>query len=75
MTIETLVVDRIDCPLDLLLFRKLQREVPGLVEDTLRRNPGLAAKGPILPLGMKVVVDLPAPPSQVQTRPVITLWT
>lgn len=61
MTIETLTVDRAYCPLDLLLFRRFKREVPGLVEATLALNPGLAELGLYLPVGTKVRVDVPAP--------------
>lgn len=74
MATETLIVDRAFCPLDLLLFRRLKREVPGLVEKTLAGNPGLAGLGPILPIGTVVVVEIPGPASR-PARPVITLWS
>ena len=41
---------------------------PGAVEAVLAANPGLAAMGPILPAGVRIVLpDLPAPgPSTVR---------
>ena len=59
--IETLIVTTEQTTLDLLLWRRFRREVPGLVEDTLRRNPCLAATGVLLPVGMPVTVQTPAP--------------
>lgn len=46
-------------PLDLLLWRRFGREIPGFVEKTYGMNPGLADKGPFLPIGTRVVVELP----------------
>ena len=59
--IETLIVTVEQTTLDLLLWRRFCREVPGLVEDTLRRNPGLAATGVFLPVGMAATVQTPTP--------------
>jgi phage tail protein X len=75
MTIEVLTVARASCPLDLLLFGRFRREVPGLVEATLTRNPGLAALGPILPIGTRVSVEIPAPAGRAAPREIVTLWT
>ncbi|GJD78028.1 tail protein X [Methylobacterium gregans] len=76
MAIETLQVERAPCPLDLLLFLRFRREVPGLLEDTLARNPGLAALGPVLPYGTAVVVAIPDPPATARTitRELLTLF-
>ncbi len=60
MARETLTVKSPFMTLDLLLFRHLRREVPGLVEATLALNPGLAQSA-ILPLGTKVILDRPRP--------------
>lgn len=69
MTRETLTVMREQTPLDLLLWRRFRREVPGLVERTLALNPGLAGAGVMLPIGAKVVVDLPqAQPAAAPAR-------
>ena len=75
MAMETLTVTSERTPLDLLLWRRFKREVPGLVEDTLDRNPGLAALGLFLPYGTKVLVETPPPePRGRAAVPVIALY-
>ena len=59
--IETLTVVAEQTTLDLLLWRRFRREVPDLVEDTLRHNPGLARIGVFLPVGMTIHVQTPPP--------------
>lgn len=61
MAIETLQVVSERTTLDLLLWRRYRREVKGLVEDTLTRNPGLARRGIFLPVGLKIQVKTPEP--------------
>lgn len=56
---------------DLLVYRHFGRTV-GLVEATLELNPGLADIGPILPLG--TVVELPEPPVDQPSKPLLQLW-
>lgn len=65
--IEKLTVVAEYTTLDLLLWRRFRREVPGLVEDTLRRNPGLAKIGALLPVGMTIDVQTPAPEPRGRT--------
>jgi phage tail protein X len=65
--IETLTVTAEETTLDLLLWRRFRREVPSLVEDTLRRNPGLAATGILLPVGMTITVQTPPPEPRGRT--------
>ncbi|OAK55056.1 phage tail protein [Variovorax paradoxus] len=55
---------------DLLCWRYLQR-TQGAVEATYLLNPGLAARGPILPAGLKV--ELPEP-TTTSTRRTVQLW-
>ena len=74
MTTETLTVTGKPKPLDLLLFRRFKREIPGFVEATYALNPGLAALGPVLPLGTTVLVTLPGPPPAVALRKLIRLF-
>lgn len=75
MALETLTVTAELTPLDLLLWRHYRREVEGLVEDTLDRNPGLASKGLYLDVGTKVIVETPPPPPVGRAaRPVIQLY-
>jgi len=65
--IEMLTVTAEYTTLDLLLWRRFRREVPGLVEDTLRRNPGLAKIGVFLPVGTVIDVQTPAPEPRGRT--------
>ncbi len=74
MTTETLVFPNGVTPLDLLLYRRYRREVPGLVEATLDRNPGLAALGVYPPRGTTILVDTPAPAPVKPARKVIRLY-
>ena len=75
MTIETLEVKTERTTLDLLLWRRFRREVPGLVEDTLRRNPGLARLGAILPVGLALQTAVPDPePKGRSAARVVTLY-
>ena len=73
MNLETLVVTTERTTLDLLLFRRFKREVAGLVEATLAVNPGLASRGPYLPVGTSVATPAPAP-AQTVARPLVSLY-
>lgn len=56
--------------LDTLCYR-VKQHTTGLVEATLKANPGLAEYGPILPHGLEVnLPDLPAEP----VRRTLQLW-
>lgn len=72
--IETLTVTSEFTTLDLLLWRRYRREVKGLVEDTLDRNPGLSDLGAFLPVGTKVLVDAPAPDAGKAAAAVVSLY-
>jgi phage tail protein X len=75
MTIENLKVAAERTPLDLLLWRHYKREVPGLVERALARNPGLARLGAFLPVGATIAVEAPAPALKGrQAAPVVSLY-
>lgn len=43
-----------------------------VTEAVLAANPGLAAKGPILPMG--TVILMPEPPSATAARKLFSLW-
>lgn len=58
--------------LDLLCHRHLGR-TSGVVEQTLRDNPGLAALGPVLPHGTAVTLPDAAPAAPPQND-FIQLW-
>ena len=74
MTTEILTVLGKPMPLDLLLFKRFKREIPGFVEATYAANPGLADLGPILPLGTEVTVTVPAPRPTKTVRKTIRLY-
>ncbi len=74
MTTRTLTFPNDFTPLDLLLFRAYKREVPGLVEQTLAANPGLAAMGPYPPRGTLITVTDPTPQTSANSTPVIRLF-
>lgn len=71
---ETVIVRGEDLTVDLLLWRKYGVKGRALVEATFALNPGLAALGPVLPLGTSVILaDLPAAPA-VNDRLAISLF-
>ena len=74
MAVEVLTVEGHAMPLDLLLFKRFGREIRGFVEATYAQNPGLAALGPVLPLGTTVRVTPPAPAAAKFTRKSIRLY-
>lgn len=62
-------VQRPRTTLDLLLWRQHGMAGPGLLEQTLDANPGVAGLGAELPLGSVVLLpDAPAPISAQQTK-------
>lgn len=69
---ETLTVTSDGTLLDLLLWRRFRRAHVGMVERTLDINPGLSANA-VLPIGCKVVVELPTTPGR-GVKPVVSLW-
>lgn len=71
---ETITIRGEGISLDLLLWRRYGVRGQGLVEETLVLNPGLAALGPILPLGTVVTVpDLP-PSASAPAVKVVSLF-
>lgn len=73
MATETLVVGHDDVTLDLLLWRHFRRAYDGMVERTLDLNPGLSSFT-VLPLGRRVIVDLPPPSQPGRAAALVTLW-
>lgn len=57
--------------LDLLCWRHLGA-ASGVVEQTLKLNPGIADHGTILPTG--ITVTLPQQAARVSTKKMINLW-
>jgi phage tail protein X len=72
--VDVLYIPNDFTPVDLLLFRKYGREVPGLLEQVYSINPGLAALGPFPPRGTSFNCNPPAPVSTVTTRPLVRLY-
>jgi phage tail protein X len=72
-TKETLVVASDATTLDLLLWRRFMRAIPGMVERTLDINPGLPRLGVVLPIGTRVEIEVPEASDQA-SLPVVSLW-
>lgn len=72
--VDVMTVTAEHTTLDLLLWRVLRREVPGLVEATLDLNPGLAALGPILPVGTRVLFKRPDAAEIAAAQEVVSLY-
>jgi len=71
--IERIVVEGDGVTLSLLVWRRFRRPMPGLVETILDRDPGLAALGPLLPVGTAFDLLVPTPRSPQLLDP-IRLW-
>lgn len=74
MTTETITIETDQLTVDHLVWRRFRRKVPGLVEQVLALNPGLAQLGPYLPRGVRVVVPILQPAEPSADLEVITLW-
>lgn len=68
---ETITVAGDNLSLDLILYRRDGRAGQDLVEAALALNPGLAALGPVIPVGTRVILpDPPLAPRQALRAPV-----
>jgi phage tail protein X len=65
------VISREGDTLDLVLWRNRGRTA-ALTEQALDLNPGLAARGPVLPAGVAIV--LPAATAPASVRETVKLW-
>ena len=71
--IERVTVEGDRLTVSLLVWRRFRRPMPGLLEQILDRNPGLAGAGVELPIG--TVLDIPVPtPREPQLLDPIRLW-
>ena len=70
MTTET-VTSRDGDTVDALLWRERGRTAV-VTEQVLELNPGLAARGPVLPAGVAILVPIVAAPTIV--RDTVKLW-
>lgn len=74
MTTESLTVTADGLTLDLLIWRRYRRPIAGLVEQVLALNPGLAQRGPYLPLGALILLPVLQDAAAPVDREVIQLW-
>lgn len=76
----TVVIERIRVgaefsTLSLMLWRRFNQPMPGLLEDTLKRNPGLERLGHFLPVGTVFEIGVQTTESQSEpSREAIRLW-
>lgn len=70
---ETITIRGEGITLDLLLWRRYGVRGQALVEAALRLNPGLAALGPVLPLGIAVKIP-ELPPATQSTRRYVSMF-
>lgn len=72
--IETIKVEREGLTLSRLLWGRFKKQVPGMIEQVLSINPGLAALGPFLPVGTAIKVPIPAPRNNNADITPVRLW-
>ncbi|MDQ0301345.1 tail protein X [Ancylobacter polymorphus] len=56
-----------------IIWRRFKRPMIGMHERILNLNQGLAAKGPELPIGTKIVIPID-PPSAAPASDIVQLW-
>lgn len=71
--IERITVEGEFITVSLIVWRRFRRPMPGLVEQILDLNPGLAAFGPYLPVGTTFDMPVPTPREPAILDPV-KLW-
>lgn len=71
---QTITIRRENMTLDLLLFQAYGAEGQAMVEQALALNPGLAALGPVIPLGTAVTIPDRPSTDQFKARPVVSLF-
>lgn len=75
MATQSITVESDGFTVDMLIWRRYRRPMPGLLEQTLDINPGLAGLGPILPVGTVVLLPIVQTRDIVQSVEVISLWS
>ncbi|AXQ92999.1 tail protein X [Cereibacter azotoformans] len=73
-TYDNVTVNGDGITLPLLIWRRFKRPVPGVIEATLDANPGLAALGPVLPIGTNLRIPIPTPEAEKRPAERISLW-
>jgi phage tail protein X len=70
---ETMTVEGEHLTVSLMVWRRFHRPMPGLVEQIVDMNPGLAELGEFLPLGTTFAMPIPIPRGQKVLEP-LRLW-
>ena len=73
MLTEKITVMGDDLTVSLIVWRRFHAPMPGLVEQTLELNPGLADLGHYLPVGTVFYLPIPTPRAATILDP-IKLW-
>ncbi len=73
MIVERVTVAGEFITVSLIIWRRFRRPMPGLVEQILDLNPGLAELGPCLPVGTTFDMPVPTPREPAIMDPV-KLW-
>ena len=73
MIVESVVVEGEFITVSLIVWRRFKCPMPGLVEQILDINPGLAELGAVLPVGTSFDMPVPTPREPAILDP-ITLW-
>lgn len=71
---QSITIKRERMTIDLLLFQAYGAEGQALLEQTIALNPGLAAKGPEIPLGTTVFIPDRPKQDAFRVRPLVTLF-
>lgn len=74
VTMETITVRGDGLTIPLLVWRRFRRPMPGLVEQILEINQGLADLGPFLPLGTAFDMPIPTSGDTAQPQARVKLW-
>ena len=73
-TIETVTVMSETLTESLLVWRRFQKPMPGIVERIYAINPGLALFGVFIPLGTQVLIPIPEPSAGPVDVTPVRLW-
>lgn len=74
MATETIIIRDDQATVDLILYRRFKRPMPGLFERVLDLNRDVAEFGPFLPVGFALVIPIDAPNGTPAETPAVRLW-
>ncbi|MDP1642708.1 MAG: tail protein X [Phenylobacterium sp.] len=74
MTTESITIETDQLTVDHLVWRRYRRKIPGLVEEVLALNPGLAGQGPYLRRGATVLLPVLQPADPTADADLLSLW-